>query len=68
MRAVVNSGAVTRENGAIAARIIRAEIKAMVFGDEYAWAREGAKDGSMSASFVVGCVSAACVIKIRKEC
>lgn len=67
MRAVVASGAVHKGNIDRAIEVMRAEVKALMFGDEYATQRAavvGSPDRALDAA-VMGTVVAACITKIR---
>jgi hypothetical protein len=67
MRAVVASGVVTKANIDRAIEVMRAEVKALLFGDEYATQRAavaGSPDGALGAA-VMATVVAACIAKIK---
>lgn len=66
MRAVVNTGAVTKANIDTALQIMRAELKAFLIGDEYADARDCALRGSLSNATVFGLLVANTTAKILK--
>lgn len=67
MRAVVAAGVVDKSNIDRAIEVMRAEVKELLFGDEYATQRAavvGSPDGALGAA-VMGTVVAACITKIK---
>ena len=61
MRAVVRSGVIRQQDAAVAAHIMREELKALLFGEKYADERalivtNGHADGLVFASLVAECV------------
>lgn len=65
MRGVVAAGAVTADSDLDrAVEIMRAEVKALLFGDEYADERDCIMRRSVSDATVLRSVVAACVVKI----
>ena len=64
MRAVVSAGVVTETKMSAAVEIMRAELKAFLFEERYAEARECGAAGSLNAGYLVGLIAAECVAKI----
>ena len=64
MRGVVDSGIITEDNMGLAVTVIRAEIKALLFGDEYADKREAVLHNTIHEAYVIGLVIANCITKI----
>lgn len=64
MRGVVASGVVTEANIGRAVEVMRAEVKALLTGDEYANERAVVMAGTMPESVVLTSVVASCVLKI----
>lgn len=67
MRAVVAAGVVHNGNIDHAIAVMRAEVKELLFGEEYATQRAavvGSPDGALGAA-VMGTVVAACITKIK---
>ena len=65
MRAVVASGVVTQDNLDQAVAVMRAELKALLTGDEYADERDCILRGSVSQQTTLMSVAASCIQKLR---
>lgn len=66
MRGVVDTGAVNRQNMDQAVDVIRAEVKALILGAEYADARALVSEGHVHQGYAVALVVAACAAKLGK--
>lgn len=66
MRGVVAAGVVTDANMTAAIAIMRAEVKALLFGPGYADERAAVLARSVNEAYVVASVVASCVLKIRE--
>ncbi len=66
MRGVVTSGVVNESNIDRAVEVMRAEIKSLLTGDEYASERSAVLAGTVHEGYVLASVVASCVTKIAE--
>ena len=67
MQGVARAGVVNDENMQRAVEIMREEVKAMLFEDRYADARDCVMQGSVSDGYILALVITECVAKLRDE-